>query len=141
VAKERRQQPGLYLFRKSPLGLSRVGDAASAVENAWAAYYGTIAAPHECFDQTGSWWTSCHSRSLRIYCWGWRVLSFSLGGEVYWYCKNCHAVFALSRLNEYLNCSCCGHPPKFAILTDEQVLEIERSIDEDWGWLFVEEEE
>ena len=42
-------------FCSSPpqFGLSQVGDVASAVENAWAAYSGTIAAPHEYFDQTG----------------------------------------------------------------------------------------
>jgi hypothetical protein len=34
--------------------LSPVGDVASAVENVSAAYSGTIAAPHEYFDHTGS---------------------------------------------------------------------------------------
>jgi hypothetical protein len=34
--------------------LSPVGDVASAVENALAAYSGTTAAPHEYFDQTDS---------------------------------------------------------------------------------------
>jgi hypothetical protein len=33
--------------------LSPVGDVASAVENALAAYSGTTAAPHEYFDHTG----------------------------------------------------------------------------------------
>src|SRR5215471_6854634 len=44
-------------FCSSPpqFGWSPVGDVASAVENAWAAYSGTIAAPHEYFDQTGSY--------------------------------------------------------------------------------------
>jgi hypothetical protein len=36
------------------LGLSPVGDVASAVENALAAYSGTTAAPHEYFDHAGS---------------------------------------------------------------------------------------
>jgi hypothetical protein len=35
------------------LGLSPVGDVASAVENDLAAYSGTRAAPHEYFDHTG----------------------------------------------------------------------------------------
>jgi hypothetical protein len=34
------------------LGLSPVGEVASAVENALAAYSGTTAAPHEYFDHT-----------------------------------------------------------------------------------------
>ena len=49
-------------FCSSPpqFGLSPVGDLASAVENAWAAYSGTIAAPHEYFDHTGRLrWLSC----------------------------------------------------------------------------------
>jgi len=33
--------------------LSPVGDLASTVENASAAYFGTTAAPHEYFDQAG----------------------------------------------------------------------------------------
>jgi hypothetical protein len=33
--------------------LSPVGDLASPVENASAAYFGTTAAPHEYFDQAG----------------------------------------------------------------------------------------
>ena len=37
------------------LGLSPVGDVASAVENALAAYSGTTAAPHEYFDHTASY--------------------------------------------------------------------------------------
>jgi hypothetical protein len=37
--------------------LSPVGDVASAVENALAAYSGTTAAPHEYFDHTASPWT------------------------------------------------------------------------------------
>jgi hypothetical protein len=43
-------------FCSSPpqFSLSPAGDVASAVENAWAAYSGTIAAPHEYFDQTRS---------------------------------------------------------------------------------------
>src|SRR5262249_6945195 len=47
---------GKTTFCSSPpqFGLSPVGDVASAVENAWAAYSGTIAAPHEYFDQTGN---------------------------------------------------------------------------------------
>ena len=42
-------------FCSSPLllGLSPVGDVASAVENASAAYSGTTAAPPEYFDHTG----------------------------------------------------------------------------------------
>jgi hypothetical protein len=36
------------------LGLSPVGDVASAVENALAAYSGTTVAPHEYFDQTAA---------------------------------------------------------------------------------------
>jgi hypothetical protein len=42
-------------FCSSPplLRFSPVGDVASAVENASAAYSGTTAAPHEYFDQTG----------------------------------------------------------------------------------------
>src|SRR6516225_9496267 len=35
------------------LGMSPVGDVASAVENVSAAYSGTTAAPHEYFDHTG----------------------------------------------------------------------------------------
>ena len=43
-----------HLHADPVFGPYAVGDAASAVENAWAAYSGTIAAPHEYFDQTGS---------------------------------------------------------------------------------------
>ena len=43
------------------LRLSPVGDVASAVENASAAYSDTTVAPHEYFDQTGfaSWHSDC----------------------------------------------------------------------------------
>ena len=43
-------------FSSSPpqLGLSPVGDVASAVENVSAAYSGTTAAANEYFDQTGN---------------------------------------------------------------------------------------
>jgi hypothetical protein len=43
------------MFCSSPplLHLIPVGDLASTVENASAAYFGTTAAPHEYFDQTG----------------------------------------------------------------------------------------
>src|SRR6516225_3253560 len=57
-ALSRRTQPSRQEQRAalSPpqLGLSPVGDVASAVENALAAYSGTAAAPREYFDQTGS---------------------------------------------------------------------------------------
>ena len=49
VSLEREQFQG-----RPQLGLSLVGDVASAVENALAAYSGTTAAPHEYFDQTGA---------------------------------------------------------------------------------------
>ena len=45
------------LLFPSLLGLSRVGDVASAVENVSAAYSDTTVAPHEYFDQTGSFRT------------------------------------------------------------------------------------
>jgi hypothetical protein len=52
---EERNHQGKNNFCCSPplLGLSPVGDVASAVENVLAAYFGTTAAPHEYFDQTG----------------------------------------------------------------------------------------
>jgi hypothetical protein len=45
------KQDNVLLF-PALLGLSPVGDVASAVENALAAHSGTTAAPHEYFDQT-----------------------------------------------------------------------------------------
>jgi hypothetical protein len=42
-----------FSFSPPQVGLSPVGDVASAVENVSAAYSGTTAAPHEYFDQTG----------------------------------------------------------------------------------------
>ena len=50
-------------FCSSPIGLSPVGDVASAVENVSAACSDTTAAPHEYLDQTGLF---AHFRLIRL---------------------------------------------------------------------------
>ena len=66
--RNRQVKNNVLLFR-APVHLSPVGDVASAVENALAAYSGTTAAPHEYFDHTGAGRQYPHRFFARLTAW------------------------------------------------------------------------